>query len=75
MRWLTNGLRHLDGVVLPTSSALTRARQRLGARPLELLFGLRRGPLAGGGDAGRVRVRAAAGGLGRDRDRRGRYPG
>ena len=47
MRWLTNGLRHLDGVVLPTSSALTRARQRLGARPLELLFGRRRGPLAG----------------------------
>lgn len=43
MRWLTNGLRHLDGAVLPTSSALTRARQRLGARPLELLFGLRRG--------------------------------
>ena len=33
MRWLTNGLWHLDGVVLPTSSALTRARQRLGARP------------------------------------------
>jgi hypothetical protein len=46
MRWLTNGLRHLDGVALPTSPALTKARQRLGARPLELLFGLRRGPLA-----------------------------
>ncbi len=52
MRWLTNGLRHLDGVVLPTSSALTRARQRLGVRPLELLFGLRRGPLAGAGTPG-----------------------
>ena len=52
MRWLTNGLRHLDGVVLPTSSALTRARQRLGARPLELLFGLRRGPLAVAGTPG-----------------------
>lgn len=52
MRWLTNGLRHLDGVALPTSSALTRARQRLGARPLELLFGRRRGPLAGAGTPG-----------------------
>jgi hypothetical protein len=53
MRWLTNGLRHLDGVVvLPTSSALTRARQRLGVRPLELLFGLRRGPLAAAGTPG-----------------------
>src|SRR5258708_3198045 len=46
MRWLTSGVRHLHGVVLPTSSALTRARQRLGARPLELLFRVRRGPLA-----------------------------
>lgn len=46
MRWLTSGVRHLHGVALPTSSALTRARQRLGAKPLELLFGLRRGPLA-----------------------------
>ena len=52
MRWLTNGLRHLDGVVLPTSSALTRARQRLGARPLELLFGMRRGALAVAGTPG-----------------------
>ena len=38
--------------MLPTSSALTRARQRLGARPLELLFGLRRGPLAVAGTPG-----------------------
>jgi hypothetical protein len=30
MRWLTNGLRHPHGLPLPTSSALTRARQRLG---------------------------------------------
>ena len=52
MRWLTNGLRHRGGVVLPTSSALTRARQRLGARPLELLFGRRRGPLAVAGTPG-----------------------
>ena len=52
MRWLTNGLRHPDGVVLATSSALTRARQRLGARPLELLFGLRCGPLAVAGTPG-----------------------
>jgi transposase IS4-like protein/DDE family transposase len=52
MRWLTNGLRHLHGLALPTSSALTRARQRLGSKPLELLFDLRRGPLASEGMAG-----------------------
>jgi hypothetical protein len=46
MRWLTTGIRHLHGLALPTSSALTRARQRLGPRPLELLFGLLRGGLA-----------------------------
>lgn len=51
MRWLTNGLRQLGGLGLPTSSALTRARQRLGSKPLELLFDLRRGPLAGEGAA------------------------
>lgn len=52
MRWLTNGLRHLHGLVLPTSSALTKARQRLGSKPLELLFDLRRGPLADPGTKG-----------------------
>jgi hypothetical protein len=52
MRWLANGLRQLDGLGLPTSSALTRARQRLGSKPRELLFDLRRGPLAGKGAAG-----------------------
>ena len=52
MRWLTNGLRHPDGAGLATSSALTRARQRLGARPLELLFGLRCGALAEAGTPG-----------------------
>ncbi|MGP3965783.1 IS4 family transposase [Nonomuraea sp. 3N208] len=52
MRWLTNGLRHLHGLALPTSSALTKARQRLGSKPLELLFDLRRGPLAGPGTKG-----------------------
>ena len=52
MRWLTNGVRHLHGLVLPTSPALTRARQRLGAKPLELLFDLRRGVLAGAGTPG-----------------------
>jgi hypothetical protein len=46
MRWLTNGLRHLHGTRLPTSPALTRARQRLGSKPLELLFDRCRGPLA-----------------------------
>jgi hypothetical protein len=52
MRWLTNGVRHLYGLALPTSPALTRARQRLGSKPLELLFDLRRGPLAGEGAPG-----------------------
>ena len=52
MRWLTNEVRHLHGLVLPTSSALTRARQRLGAKPLEMLFDLRRGALAGAGTPG-----------------------
>jgi hypothetical protein len=52
MRWLTNGLRHLHGLALPTSSALTKARQRLGSKPLELLFDLRRGPLATAETAG-----------------------
>jgi hypothetical protein len=52
MRWLTNGLRYPGGVVLPTSPALTRARQRLGARPLELLFSRQRGPLAVAGTPG-----------------------
>jgi hypothetical protein len=52
MRSLTNGLRHLHGLVLPTSPALTRARQRLGSKPFELLFDLRRGPLAAAGTPG-----------------------
>jgi hypothetical protein len=52
MRWLTNGVRHLHGLALPTSPALTRARQRLGAKPLELLFERRRGVLAGAGTPG-----------------------
>jgi Transposase DDE domain len=52
MRWLINGVRHLHDLVLPTSSALTRARQRLGAKPLELLFDLRRGALASAGTRG-----------------------
>jgi hypothetical protein len=45
MRWLSNGLRNLHGNPPVTSSALTKARQRLGAQPLELLFGCLRGPL------------------------------
>jgi len=52
MRSLTNGLRHLHGMTLPSSSALTRARQRLGSKPLELLFDLRRGALAAAGTPG-----------------------
>jgi hypothetical protein len=45
MRWLSNGLRHLHGELLASSSALTKARQRLGAEPLRLLFTRKRGPL------------------------------
>jgi hypothetical protein len=45
MRWLSNGLRNLHGNPPASSSALTKARQRLGAQPLELLFGCLRGPL------------------------------
>jgi hypothetical protein len=52
MRWLAGGVRQLHGLPLPTSSALTRARQRLGSKPLELLFDRRRGPLAGPGTPG-----------------------
>ncbi|MFE5123990.1 transposase domain-containing protein [Streptomyces sp. NPDC056669] len=41
LRTLTQKLRHLPGLCvqrLPTSSALTRARQRLGDKPLQALF-------------------------------------
>jgi hypothetical protein len=41
LRTLTEKLRHLPGLCvqrLPTSSALTRARQRLGDKPLQALF-------------------------------------
>jgi hypothetical protein len=51
-RWLTGGVRHLHGLALPTSAALSRARQRLGAKPLELLFERCRGPVAGAGTPG-----------------------
>ena len=52
LRSLTNGLRHGCDVHLPTSAALTRARQRLGAEPLQALFGRIRGPLARAGVPG-----------------------
>ena len=44
MRWLTNGLRHLPGVVVPTSPAMTKARKRLGPAPMAVLFDRVRGP-------------------------------
>jgi hypothetical protein len=37
---------------LPTSAALSRARQRLGAEPLQALFARVRGPLAAAGTPG-----------------------
>ncbi|RPK42626.1 hypothetical protein EES39_20470 [Streptomyces sp. ADI92-24] len=49
LRTLTQKLRHLPGLCvqrLPTSSALTRARQRLGDKPLQALFERRCGTLA-----------------------------
>jgi hypothetical protein len=49
LRTLTEKLRHLPGLAvqrLPTSSALTRARQRLGDKPLQALFERRCGTLA-----------------------------
>ncbi|WP_228389949.1 IS4 family transposase [Streptomyces smaragdinus] len=49
LRTLTEKLRHLPGLCvqrLPTSSALTRARQRLGDKPLQALFERRCGTLA-----------------------------
>src|SRR3954463_10461047 len=52
LRSLTNGLRHSGDVHLPTSAALTRARQRLGAEPLQALFGRMQGPLVRAGTAG-----------------------
>ena len=47
MRWLSNGLRLTRGSVLASSSALTKARQRLGSEPLRVLFACKRGPLGG----------------------------
>ncbi len=52
LRSLTNGLRQVCEVRLPTSAALTRAGQRLGVEPLQALFGRVRGPLAGAGTPG-----------------------
>jgi hypothetical protein len=52
LRSLTHGLRHVYGLRLPTSAALTRARQRLGAAPLQALFARVRGPLAAAGTPG-----------------------
>lgn len=49
LRTLTEKLRHLPGGIvqrLPTSSALTRARQRLGDKPLQALFERRCGARA-----------------------------
>ena len=55
-RSLTHGVRHLAGAGVPSRSALCRARQRLGCKPLEVLFDRLRGPLA---DAGRAGVAGA----------------
>ncbi|WP_394814043.1 transposase domain-containing protein, partial [Streptomyces litchfieldiae] len=55
LRMLTEQLRHLPGWAmqrLPTSAALTRARQRLGPKALQLLFEDQCGHLAGDADRG-----------------------
>jgi hypothetical protein len=54
MRSLTHGVRHLAGMAVPSRSALCRARQRLGAKPFELLFDRVRGPLAAGASGARA---------------------
>jgi hypothetical protein len=60
LRSLTTGLRHLPEVRLPTSAALTKARRRLGERPLQLLFDRLAGPLAAPGTAGAFGLRVLA---------------
>ncbi|SNS02823.1 transposase domain-containing protein, partial [Blastococcus mobilis] len=52
LRLLTGGLRQACGLRLPSSAALTRARQRLGAAPLQALFARVRGPLGEAGTPG-----------------------
>jgi hypothetical protein len=52
MKSLTSGLRHLAGGSLPCRQAFGRARARLGAKPLELLFDRVRGTRAGPGTPG-----------------------
>jgi hypothetical protein len=52
LRWLTQGLRSVTGPVLVSSSAITKARQRLGAKALQLLFERLRGPLGRSGTPG-----------------------
>src|SRR3954453_19838064 len=52
-RWLTTGLRQPPNALrVPSSPALSRARQRLGAEPLQLLFERLRGPRATPATAG-----------------------
>jgi Insertion element 4 transposase N-terminal/Transposase DDE domain len=51
-RSLTTGWRHLPGLRVPTSAALTKARRRLGQRPLQLLLDRLAGPLAASGASG-----------------------
>jgi transposase IS4-like protein len=60
LRTLTDKLRHLPGLCvqrLPTSSALTRARRRLGPKPLQALFERRCGFLATARTAGAFAAR------------------
>jgi hypothetical protein len=52
MRSLTAGLRQLHPMAVPTRQALTKARQRLGSKPFELLFDACRGTVAGPGTPG-----------------------
>lgn len=52
LRSLSTQWRALHSVVLPTSSALTKARQRLGVKAMQLLFERTRGVLAAAGDPG-----------------------
>lgn len=46
MRWLMSTFGYLQGLVVPSASALCQARTRLGVTPLRLLFDRVRGPRA-----------------------------
>jgi hypothetical protein len=77
MRQMTGALQSMgswdQGWKVPSTSAITQARQRLGAGPLRELFHRAAVPVAGAGHHGRVAARAQADGDRRDQFRRARH--